>query len=85
MPLLGFGVVAIAAQWCLTRSLATADASLVEPVMFVRMPFVAVIGYFVFAQVPDSWTWVGAAVIFTSTYVLARREAAHRRRLDGKG
>ncbi len=82
LPLLGFGVVAIAAQWCLTRSLATADASLVEPVMFVRMPFVAVIGYFLFAQVPDSWTWVGAAVIFTSTYVLARREAAHRQRLD---
>jgi len=85
LPLLGFGVVAIAAQWCLTRSLATADASLVEPVMFIRMPCVALIGYFLFAQLPDSWTWVGAAVIFTSTYVLARREAAHQRRLAASG
>lgn len=78
--LLGFGIVAIAAQWCLTRSLAIADASLVEPVMFIRMPCVAVIGYFLFAQVPDAWSWVGAVVIFTSTYVLARREAAHQQR-----
>lgn len=80
LPLLGFGVVAITAQWCLTRALATADASLVEPVMFVRLPFVTAIGYFLFAQIPDAWTWVGAAVIFVSTYVLARREAADVRR-----
>lgn len=85
LPLLGFGVVSMGAQWCLTRSLATADASLVEPVMFVRMPFVAVIGYFLFAQLPDRWTWVGAVVIFASTYVLARREAAYRRRLAASG
>jgi len=81
LPLLGFGVVAMAAQWCLTRSLANADASLVEPVMFIRMPCVAVIGYFLFAQLPDVWTWVGGVVIFGSTYLLALREAAHRRRM----
>lgn len=85
LPLLGFGIVSIAAQWCLTRSLATAEASLVEPVMFIRMPIVAVIGYFLFAQVPDGWSWVGATVIFTSTYVLARREAALQSRANAAG
>jgi len=79
-PLLGFGVTAIAAQWCLTRALAVADASLVEPVMFVRLPFVSMIGYFLFAEIPDGWVWVGAAVIFTSTIVLARRETLHLKR-----
>lgn len=78
--LLGFGVTAIAAQWCLTHALAVADASLVEPVMFVRLPFVSMIGYFLFAEIPDGWVWVGAAVIFTSTIVLARREALHLKR-----
>ena len=73
--LLGFGVIAIAAQWCLTRALAVAEASLVEPVMFVRLPCVTVIGYFLFAQIPDNWTWIGAIVIFSSTYLLARLEA----------
>jgi len=82
--LLLFGIVAATAQWCLARALANADASLVEPVMFLRLPFVAVIGYFIFAQLPDVWTWLGAAVIFASTYVLARREAAVRPAAPGE-
>lgn len=82
LPLLGFGTVAVGAQFCLTRSLAAADASLVEPVMFIRLPCVAVIGYVLFAQVPDLWTWVGAAVIFLSTYGLARLEAAQERKAE---
>lgn len=82
LPLLGFGIVAFGAQYCLTRSFAVADASLVEPVMFVRLPLVAIIGYFVFSQSPDVWTWVGAVVIFSSTYILARLEAAQERKKD---
>ena len=80
LPLLGFGAVAFGAQYCLTRSFAAADASLVEPVMFIRLPCVAAIGYVLFAQVPDLWTWIGAAVIFASTYGLARMEAAQERK-----
>lgn len=80
LPLLGFGMVAFGAQYCLTRSFAVADASLVEPVMFIRLPCVAAIGYVLFAQTPDLWTWVGAAVIFISTYVLARAEAAQEKK-----
>ena len=82
LPLLGFGMVAFGAQYCLTRSFAVAEASLVEPVMFIRLPCVAVIGYVLFAQVPDVWTWVGGAVIFVSTYGLARMEAAQERKAE---
>lgn len=82
LPLLGFGMVAFGAQYCLTRSFAVAEASLVEPVMFIRLPCVAVIGYFLFAQVPDVWTWVGGAVIFVSTYGLARMEAVQERKAE---
>ena len=84
LPLLGFGIVAFGAQYCLTRSFAVADASLVEPVMFIRLPCVAVIGYFLFAQVPDVWTWVGAVVIFTSPYGLARLEVAQERKEEAE-
>lgn len=75
-PLLGFGAVAIAAQWCLTKSFSLADASLVSPVLFLRLPFVAAIGFFFFDQSTDIWTWAGAGVIFISTWILAKREAA---------
>lgn len=74
--ILGFGVAASSASWCLTRSLSLADASLVSPVLFLRLPFVAAIGFVFFGQVTDVWTWAGAGIIFAGTYVLARREAA---------
>ena len=81
MPsILGFLVVATAAQYCITRAFSLAEASLVSPVLFLRLPFVAVIGYVVFDQVTQIWTWVGAGIIVVSTLALARQEARASRR-----
>ena len=52
-----------------------ADISLVEPAMFMRMVWAAVIGFVLFAEFPDMWTWIGAAVIVVGTTLLARPEA----------
>ena len=52
------------------------------PFDFTRLPLAAVIAYVLFAQVPDVWTWVGAAVIFISTYGLARLEVAQERKSE---
>lgn len=74
-PLLfAFGVVAFAAQWSLTRAYGVAEATLVGPVLFVRLPFVAALGYVLFGQVTDPWTWIGAALIFAGTTYSTRRE-----------
>jgi drug/metabolite transporter (DMT)-like permease len=78
-----FGIFALGAQWCLAKSFSLADASLVSPVLFLRLPFLATIGYFVFGQVTDLFTWIGAAIIFVATYLLARREARAAKR-DGR-
>ena len=55
-----------------------ADISLVEPAMFMRMVWAAVIGFVLFAEFPDLYTWVGAAVIVVGTTLLARPESARR-------
>jgi len=52
-----------------------ADVSLVEPVMFMRVIWAALIGFVAFAEFPDIWTWIGAAVIVFGTTYMARREA----------
>ena len=39
------------------------------------MIFASAIGYALFVELPDLWTWIGAAVIFGSTYAIALREA----------
>ncbi len=62
-------------QQAFSRAFAAADASMVLPFHFLRLPFGAALGYLVFAELPDIWVWIGAAVIFAATLVLARREA----------
>ncbi len=69
------GVMATVAHLALTRAYAKADASAVVPFDYARLPFVAVIAFFLFGEVPDVWTWVGAGVIAVSAIYIAHREA----------
>ena len=71
-----FGVLSAVATQCVTRAFAAAPASVVVPFQFLKLPFVAVIAFLWFAEPPDPWTWLGALVIFASTYAIVRREAA---------
>jgi drug/metabolite transporter (DMT)-like permease len=64
------GLLGAAAQLSVTRAMRIADASLMMPIDFARLPFVAALAYAAFGEVPDLWTWVGAAVIGTSTLAL---------------
>ncbi len=76
VPLLvALAVIGTAAPYCFTRALVNLDASAVAPLDFLRLPFTAFAAWLIFAEVPDRWTWVGAAVIFGSTTYVARREA----------
>jgi drug/metabolite transporter (DMT)-like permease len=46
---------------------------------FARLIWAAVLGWLVFAEVPDTWTWIGGGIIFASTAYIAYREAQVRR------
>lgn len=69
-----FCVAGICAQYCLTRSFGLAQASLVSPILFLRLPLVAVIAFYAFDQQSEIWTWVGAGVIILATIWMARVE-----------
>ena len=70
------GSLATVAHLMLTKAFTYGDASALVPVDYLRLPFVAVIGFIVFAEVPTVWTWVGGAIIAASTLYIAHREAA---------
>ena len=74
--LVTIGVLSTFGWLCFTRAFALADASAILPLEFTRLPFVAVLGYFLFAEVPDAWVWIGAAIIFGSSLSIAHRENA---------
>ena len=69
------GLLAALAHIALTRAYTRADASAVMPFDYARLPFVAALAFLVFGQVPDLWTWAGAAIIAGSAIYIARREA----------
>lgn len=72
----GIGFLATLAHIMLTRAYGMADASAIIPFDYMRLPFVALIAYFAFGEVANSWTWIGAAVIAGSSIYIAWREVA---------
>lgn len=69
------GVCATIGHQCFTRAMAACEASYVLPFEFARLPISATIAYFVFAEQPDIYTWIGGGVIIGSTFYIAQREA----------
>lgn len=73
--ILTIGLTAVVGHYCLMRGFATTEASLVMTFDFSRLPFAVLIGWLMFGEIADIWTWVGAAVIFASAVYITRREA----------
>lgn len=73
--LIAIGVLGTLSWLTATRALSLIDASAAAPFEFLRLPFAALIAYFLFAEVPKLTTWLGGAVIFAAAIYIARREA----------
>ncbi len=65
-------VVAVGGNICMVQAYKLSDVTAVEPIMFTRLVWAALIGYFVFAEIPDFWMWGGAVLIVASTTYLSR-------------
>lgn len=68
------------APYMFARALTLADATIVAPLDFLRLPFTALTGFLFFGEGTVIWTWVGAAIIFGSATYITRREARAVRR-----
>ena len=73
--LLGLAAVATLGNYAMTRAVAVADASAVMPYDYARLPFAALIGFFVFGETSDAATWIGAGVIAVASLYLAHHES----------
>ena len=70
------GYVAVLLQRTFNRGMVAADATVALPFNFTRLIWAALLGYAVFAELPDIWTWIGGALIFAASIYLSRRGAA---------
>ena len=60
---------------CLMNAYRIGEPSVISPFEYTMIINALVIGYFIFAELPDAWTWAGGLIIITSTSYVARREA----------
>ncbi|RBO90931.1 DMT family transporter [Pseudochrobactrum asaccharolyticum] len=66
------------AHFCMAKALAHADATVVMPMDYLRVPLSALVGYLLYAEVIDSFTAVGAGLILVGNLFNLRPPNAER-------
>ncbi len=59
-------------HYCLARAFRLADASVVVPIDFLRLPLVAALGYLLYREPLDPWVTIGAAIVVAGTWLTLR-------------
>ena len=72
--ILVIGISGLLGHLSLTRALQLADATLVNPVDFLRLPLIALVGYLVYSEKVDIYVAIGALLIFSGNYYAIWRE-----------
>ncbi|MDE0176156.1 MAG: DMT family transporter [Defluviicoccus sp.] len=79
LPLLGFFLlIGYLSIHCVTRAYVHAPAAALTPAYYAQLPMVSAMAYAFYGEVPDTLTWIGAAVICVSGYWIARGARAER-------
>ena len=72
--LLAMGCGSFTAHYCLTSAMRNADATVVVPVDFFRLPLIAVVGALFYDEAFDPMVFLGAALIFAGVWFSLTRE-----------
>src|SRR5262245_44456903 len=62
-------------HYCMTRAMLYADATVVVPMDFLRVPLTALVGWLLYSERLDAFTVLGAALILTGNLVNLRASA----------
>jgi len=73
---IGIGVSGLVSHYCLTNAFQAGDAGVVVPLDFMRIPLIAVIGWWLYGEPLDAFVFLGAGLIITGILWNLRSEAA---------
>jgi len=62
-------LTALSAHYCMARAFRLADATVVVPMDFVRLPLISVVGVVFYGEAPQVWVFVGAAIVFVGIWL----------------
>lgn len=65
---------ALTAHYCMSRALRLADATVVVPIDFLRLPLIALVGYMLYGEKLEWAVAIGSLIMFGGIYVNVRSE-----------
>jgi len=71
-------VTALSAHYCLTRAFQLADATVVIPMDFLRLPLIAMVGFLFYGETVKVWVFVGALIVCAATWLNLKSASASR-------
>jgi drug/metabolite transporter (DMT)-like permease len=74
--LLSVGAIASFGHWLLVMAHARAPAAILAPFIYTQIVWMLALGYIIFGDWPDLWTFVGAGIVIASGLYLLSRERA---------
>ena len=72
---IGIGVSGLVSHYCLTNAFRAGDAGVVVPLDFMRIPLIAVVGWWLYGETLDVFVFLGAGLIVTGILWNLRSEA----------
>jgi drug/metabolite transporter (DMT)-like permease len=72
--LLGFTTLATLGQIFMVASFSFAAANVIAPFVYTQIIWATTVGYYLFGALPDTWGWVGIAIVAAAGVYIAIRE-----------
>ncbi len=76
----GIILFAFTGYYLVTIAMRVGEVSAVSPLRYTRLPFAALLGFFIFSEIPDLWTTLGSVLVIGSGLYVMLREAQLKRR-----
>ncbi len=74
LMLSGVGALTTLGAYLQAQAFRHADLTALAPASFTPLIWAALTGYLFFGEIPDLWTWVGGAIIFSAVAYITYRE-----------
>ena len=72
--LVGVAALDVQTQWGFIQVCRISDMTFLAPLDYSRLLFALVLGYLLFSELPDFWTFAGAGVVVGSTLYVVKRD-----------
>ena len=83
LPALGIGIAGLSSHYCLSNAFRAGEAVVVVPLDFLRIPLIALVGWWLYGEMVDIYVFLGAGLIILGVLWNLRAESRPLHRASG--